>query len=541
MSLTKVSYSMIQGAVANVLDYGAVGDGIANDTAAVQNAVGSGKSVVYFPAGTYNVDSTIVVPPNVSLVGEGKATVIDGTAISVALVSVISQTGSVTNTTTLTGNVAFGATSFTVTSVAGMVVGGWISLLGDTAYSWSGPWAFPARDYRKQTFFQIIGISGTTITVNEPTNTTFESADTVVSVLSPTTAYFKDFKIVANTSNQASAMNVSYGLDVLFDNVICEGGDVLGLGCSQSINTTFRKCSVFLDAVGSGLQYGISIATCDFTVVDDCDLYATRHAVAIVGNQTRRTKVVNSRLRGLQYAADAHGNVDDLVYENCVISEGVLFGGRDCSYINCKIICYSNTSPVLAREIYGGSHTMQGCELVWSGSSLPAGFSPIDFSQAQVVNVYTKEDVTLNFVNNQCYFTGGVSNYFIRIRNASAYKFNVNVRDNFAYFPSIAAVVRYEGAPTGSDADYAVVTNTIVAGALNVYTTFSQGAGASGYATSQLNLTNTYSGAATPSTGYWNRGDIMWNTGPSAGGNPGWVCVTSGSPGTWKAMANLAA
>jgi len=36
------------------------------------------------------------------------------------------------------------------------------------------------------------------------------------------------------------------------------------------------------------------------------------------------------------------------------------------------------------------------------------------------------------------------------------------------------------------------------------------------------------------------QGDIVWNTGPSAGETPGWVCVTAGSPGTWKAMANLA-
>jgi hypothetical protein len=32
-----------------------------------------------------------------------------------------------------------------------------------------------------------------------------------------------------------------------------------------------------------------------------------------------------------------------------------------------------------------------------------------------------------------------------------------------------------------------------------------------------------------------------WNTAPAAGGTPGWVCTTAGSPGTWKAMASLAA
>lgn len=45
---------------------------------------------------------------------------------------------------------------------------------------------------------------------------------------------------------------------------------------------------------------------------------------------------------------------------------------------------------------------------------------------------------------------------------------------------------------------------------------------------------------AAPTTGPWTRGNIVWNTTPSSGGPPGWMCTASGTPGTWKAMANLA-
>lgn len=48
-------------------------------------------------------------------------------------------------------------------------------------------------------------------------------------------------------------------------------------------------------------------------------------------------------------------------------------------------------------------------------------------------------------------------------------------------------------------------------------------------------------GTTPPTTGKWRRGDIMWNNNPSASNPSGWMCVTSGTPGTWKAMANLAA
>jgi hypothetical protein len=66
MSLTKVSYSMITGAPVNIKDFGAVGDGTTNDTAAIQAAIDFVVSsaipgTVYFPAGTYKCTATINV------------------------------------------------------------------------------------------------------------------------------------------------------------------------------------------------------------------------------------------------------------------------------------------------------------------------------------------------------------------------------------------------------------------------------------------------------------------------------------------------
>jgi hypothetical protein len=49
--------------------------------------------------------------------------------------------------------------------------------------------------------------------------------------------------------------------------------------------------------------------------------------------------------------------------------------------------------------------------------------------------------------------------------------------------------------------------------------------------------------SSVPATGNYNRGDIIWNTLPSAAGTPAWVCTTSGTTGVYvfKAMANVAA
>ncbi len=56
----------------NVKDYGAVGDGAINDTAALQAALNAAKTegpVCYLPAGHYRVDGSLVVPPGVTFCG----------------------------------------------------------------------------------------------------------------------------------------------------------------------------------------------------------------------------------------------------------------------------------------------------------------------------------------------------------------------------------------------------------------------------------------------------------------------------------------
>jgi hypothetical protein len=74
MALTKVTYSMIDGAVVNVLDYGAIGNGVVDDTAAIQAAVNTGLPV-YLPAGQYKVTATITNTSNLILFGDGSISV----------------------------------------------------------------------------------------------------------------------------------------------------------------------------------------------------------------------------------------------------------------------------------------------------------------------------------------------------------------------------------------------------------------------------------------------------------------------------------
>ena len=81
MALTKVSFSMIQGTVVNVLDYGADPTGSTDSQPAIQAAIDSlsttssasatGGGTVYIPAGKFKINSTLKIGYGITLLGNG--------------------------------------------------------------------------------------------------------------------------------------------------------------------------------------------------------------------------------------------------------------------------------------------------------------------------------------------------------------------------------------------------------------------------------------------------------------------------------------
>jgi len=46
-------------------------------------------------------------------------------------------------------------------------------------------------------------------------------------------------------------------------------------------------------------------------------------------------------------------------------------------------------------------------------------------------------------------------------------------------------------------------------------------------------------GDSAPTDGQYQKGDIVWNTNPKVDTYVGWICITSGSPGTWRPFGNI--
>jgi polygalacturonase len=79
MAITKTNNRMIDGSVVNVLDYGADNTGAVDAKTAIQSAIDAGNKI-YMPAGTYRIDSSVLLKDNTHIFGDG----IDATIVQEA-------------------------------------------------------------------------------------------------------------------------------------------------------------------------------------------------------------------------------------------------------------------------------------------------------------------------------------------------------------------------------------------------------------------------------------------------------------------------
>lgn len=130
MSLTKVSYSMIQGAPVNVIDFGADSTGVTNSATQIQAALTYaatlGNATVVFPSGTYKCNSGLSVDLN--KVGiDGLGSKLDFSAMTTGTAITITQSASLAERNALNmvhpiQNMQFIGPGVGVTAVYGMVI-----------------------------------------------------------------------------------------------------------------------------------------------------------------------------------------------------------------------------------------------------------------------------------------------------------------------------------------------------------------------------------------------------------------------------------
>ena len=138
MALTKAHNRMIEGAAVNVKDFGAVGDGVTDDTAAIQAAIDSGAESIFFPSGTYNITDGLDISSNMSVDCEVDV-VIDGSGIPASTTLgeqyVVEASGSLGSSISLGANVSESDSTITLSSTSGLSAGDLILASSDAVFA----------------------------------------------------------------------------------------------------------------------------------------------------------------------------------------------------------------------------------------------------------------------------------------------------------------------------------------------------------------------------------------------------------------------
>ncbi|NQU09468.1 immunoglobulin domain-containing protein, partial [bacterium] len=156
--------------IVNVLDFGAAGNGVTNDqpaaTAAIA-ALGGGPGVVYFPAGTYLLQSTLYVPAGVVLRGErSETTVLRADHLGSVIYIASAQSGVFQP---VISGYTIHSTNLVVTDGSGFAPGDYAEIREDNDPAWGI--TFGAKVVGQ--LLRITAVAGNTLTLERPLRLTY--------------------------------------------------------------------------------------------------------------------------------------------------------------------------------------------------------------------------------------------------------------------------------------------------------------------------------------------------------------------------------
>jgi len=485
----------------SVRDYGAAGDGITDDTAAIQLALdyaASAKRGVYFPAGTYLVSASAgrsawtnacyALRPGGSdlrVCGDGNASVVllsahEGPTDSVF--PIIFLLNGITGTVSVS-DIKIQSTPRVNTSHSGpMAFSG--GELGGTAASGAGCHLTLERVTIEKCSFAVHGQRFISIRMRD-CNVTIQGGGAY-----PT--YFSEGINIGNASDGSESMDC---LSVTGCTWTCDGtyDDHLLYALADIARVEFTGNTILakskndlikLDGLSGGLLRSFGTIT-----IRDNRLLTTSAAVVLSGNGSAKAVDIshNSVSDGCDYFIYSEWYMESLRVEGNV--------ARSAKRSAVQVIKNTALATNIGSACSISHNDFDGFDTTGSGSNAIK-------TEAHKINTY---------IGN-------------RIR------------------PGNAGAGRVLGGPTVPDCESIMAIGNIGGtGTVPPWISYPDGMGMPVF----VDVGNDWSanegvGTSAPTGGTWKRGARVWNLSPSAGGPAGWMCVSDGTPGTWKAMANLA-
>lgn len=300
------------GTVINVQDYGAVGNGLVDDTAAIHRAlevVRAAKGTIYFPFGTYLTRKGLVLEANMS-VDADRGAVLKNASAFLSDDAGNPATGYCA-VTTLTAGISAGAHTCTVDSTVGLAVGQQITIA-----CVANPGVNPKPSYT-DTHADITAIDGNTITFDTSRWTTNGADGGAVADCTVgggfKTYLMTDFSLIETTYRDSRHITIK---DITL--MPCGNSSEPYIYTISAIHQT-KQSSVSLQSdfrvigvtIAGSVQDGISIQGESDAWVEDCMVFDVKFKGIHFGTSCQRVHVLNNYL----YNCGASGS-DDVVAAN---------------------------------------------------------------------------------------------------------------------------------------------------------------------------------------------------------------------------------
>lgn len=347
--------------IVSVADYGAVGDGVTDDSAAIQDAVDSNYDVYFESNKTYYLASAVIIDHDVKLHG-GENTIIKTVTPSGGTVNnafVIS--GTLKKTTTLTGDYTTSGTTdnagnmLTLSDMTGINIGDLLLVKATDQY-----YSLARQYYYLGATLLVTDVYNGHIFINAaiPWNIT-NTANVSVEVYDAPTAIIENLHFVSDLNSRGSyryAINLQHtknsvirGCSVTeYDNCI-----QVGVSVNALIECVSMSRSKYDNAL-SGDGYGIVVSSSTNTVIKRVIAMCGQHCVTTTGqtpNIDTFIKECHMSSECRMTAIQNHENAYNTVIEDCSVS-GIGLDGT--AIINrCHIFRGRRTESLSGILLYG--------------------------------------------------------------------------------------------------------------------------------------------------------------------------------------------
>lgn len=440
---------------------GAVGDGVTDDTAALQAWANSEFTKVGEPK-TFKVTGQITFAAD-TLKLDARGMVIDASAGGTFTdSSVVYCVGALTTMPDLSVSPALRARSLTFASAHGRSEGDVFIIFNPTANSWAANFTYAyAGEFCRVQYVT----SSTVVKTENGLHAAYTAANVDVYAMTKNEVQVSNLTVIAPNSGNIRPIEVSLATRVRLRNVHGKGSNYVGISTDRCYDVEGSGCTTDVNVQVTASKYGWSFANCHSFRLIGCELNAVRHAVNIGGDDKtgsvpcRIGRIIGSVLRSDSAftgvpCCDIHSNAQDIVYESNDIYGGGGFGGKDCSYIgNTFHECDTTTSAMLA----GGSGWLGGTIKVIGNTFKASGAYPNGIVRGFTDATNTVADTHLIVRDN--IVSMSTCDTFVRMdHNHLTHKANMHVSGvTFLDSASLTNICRGSGPGSAVAADYVVV------------------------------------------------------------------------------------